>query len=288
MRATAKCLGKGFFGRSMDDIKRYCQIVYTQENIKGATRPYVLSAFHEPDCLEDFKIICDYKDNGFSKAQIDWIPPSTNPSPKENPNGHIRFHGSISTRLPLNRPDIYRSGYAAFRTRDRGPTIFGHSLWNIDPYYYLALRVKSDGRKYLVNLQTESIVPTDIHQHRLRTRKTGEWETVLIRWNDFVRTNHGTVTEPQSEIMRDKIRTVGIGLTDGVEGPFDLSVERIWATNWLQDEEIKEDDRDDEWLKSTHGDKISWNTMLQEQKQKKDEEKKRKDNLENNDRIDRL
>jgi hypothetical protein len=89
-----------------------------------------------------------------------------------------------------------------YRTLDRPPTIFGKSLWDVDPYAYLALRIKSDGRKYFVNVQTESIVPTDLHQHRLYSRKTGEWETVLIKWNEFVRTNHGVVIEPQTELLR--------------------------------------------------------------------------------------
>lgn len=174
---------------------------------------------------------------GFSQVNLDWIPPksdtakSRNLDPSDNPNGHVRFHGSISTQLPKNRPDIERSGYAAWKTLDRPPTIFGKSLWDIDPYRFLALRIKSDGRSYLVNVQTESVVPTDLHQHRLFTKRRGEWETVLIRWNDFVRTNHGYVVEPQTEMLRQKVRTIGIGLTDRIQGPFDLSIERIWATN---------------------------------------------------------
>lgn len=53
----------------------------------------------------------------------------------------------------------------------------------------------------------------------------------MIAWNDFVRTNHGFVVEPQAEMLRQKVRTIGIGLTDRVPGPFELCIERIWATN---------------------------------------------------------
>jgi len=118
---------------------------------------------------------------------------------------------------------------------------------------------KSDGRKYFINLQTESIVPTDIHQHRLYARQPGEWETVLIKWNEFVRTNHGVVIEPQSELLRQKVRTVGIGLIDRVPGPFELCVERIWASNGMSEVDKKEDERMEEGqLKSLHGQKIRW------------------------------
>lgn len=118
--------------------------------------------------------------------------------------------------------------------------MFGELFWNVDPYMYLALRVKSDGRKYFVNIQTDSIVETDIHQHRLYTRHhkgargpddPGEWETVWIKLHEFVRTNHGVVTEPQSEMLRQKVKSFGIGLIDRRQGPFELGINAIWATN---------------------------------------------------------
>jgi NADH dehydrogenase [ubiquinone] 1 alpha subcomplex assembly factor 1 len=207
-------------------------------------------------------LICDSDVGGFSRANLDWIPPSSdpNPPPSENKNGYAKFHGSISIELPVNKPHIQRTGYAAWRTKDRPFTIFGKSLWDIDPYAYLALRIKSDGRKYFVNLQTESIVPTDLHQHRLYARRPGEWETVLIKWNEFVRTNHGIVVEPQTELLRQKVRTVGIGLIDRVPGNYELCIERIWATNRLSEEDVEEDGRAEEGqLKSKHGEKIRWN-----------------------------
>ena len=169
---------------------------------------------------------------GFSRASLEQIcGASSQPA-------YARFHGSISTELPRNRPHVQRTGYAGWRNKDRRATLFGKSLWDVDPYTFLALRVKSDGRKYFVNIQTESIVHTDLHQHRLHTRKPGEWETVFIDLNAFVRTNHGEVVEPQTEMMRQKVRTIGVSLTDRVPGQFDLAISRIWASNRLNDEEM--------------------------------------------------
>jgi len=246
----------------MDEFKRLSGIIIRQEALHRPTKPFVMAAFHEPDSIETLKVMSDADIGGYSKAEIDWIPPATTsetPTPSQNLNGHIRFHGNISIDLPADRPKVERTGYAAFRTRDRGPTIFGKSLWNTDHYAYLAMRIKSDGRKYFVNLQTESIVPTDIHQHRLYARRPGEWETVLIKWNQFVRTNHGAVVEPQDELLRQKVKSVGIGSIDRVPGPFELCVERIWASNGLGKDEIIEDGREEEsHLKTTHGKKIKW------------------------------
>jgi NADH dehydrogenase [ubiquinone] 1 alpha subcomplex assembly factor 1 len=186
------------------------------------------------------KTMSDQSVGGFSNAQLSQIPPSTDPRTPEEIPTHALFHGNISTKLPHNRPDIQRTGYAAFRNEDRGRTAFGQLFWDIDPYMYLALRVKSDGRRYFVNIQTDSIVDTDIHQHRLYTRMhkgatgpsdPGQWETVLIKFYEFVRTNHGLVTEPQSEMLRQKVKTFGIGLTDRQPGPFELAIGAMWATN---------------------------------------------------------
>ncbi|CZR64120.1 probable complex I intermediate-associated protein CIA30 precursor, mitochondrial [Phialocephala subalpina] len=262
MRVTPNLLAKGFLGRSVDEFKRLSGMALRAEGTRRATKPYILQTFHDFESPEYCKLMSDGDVGGFSQAHLDWIPPTTSssPSPSENQNGHVKFHGNISINLPVNKPHIQRTGYAAWRTKDRPPTIFGKSLWDIDPYAFLALRIKSDGRKYFVNVQTESIVPTDLHQHRLYARRPGEWETVLIKWNEFVRTNHGVVVEPQTELLRQKVRTVGIGLIDRIPGPFELCIERIWATNELGEEYLKEDDRVEEGqLKSKHGEKIRWN-----------------------------
>lgn len=195
------------------------------EGLSEPTKPLHLLDFSDSSSIESCLCRSDTAIGGSSKASFEHVPASlSEPS-------HARFHGNISIDLPRNRPEIQQTGFAMWRNKDRPFTLFGKSLWNVDPYVFLALRVKSDGRKYFVNLQTESIVYTDIHQHRLYTKRSGEWETVLIKWSDFVRTNYGRVVEPQSELLTQKIRTIGIGLTDRIPGSFDLAISKLWATN---------------------------------------------------------
>jgi NADH dehydrogenase [ubiquinone] 1 alpha subcomplex assembly factor 1 len=196
------------------------------------TKAFPLILFNSPEDLTLCKRMSDKDIGGYSTANLDFHPAAP-PAPS-----HVRFHGNISTELPKDQPHIQRTGYAGFRTLDRGFTIFGKSLWDVSVYTYLAIQFKSDGRKYFVNVQTESIVPTDIHQHRLYSKTPGEWETILIKWSDFVRTNHGQVVEPQREMLTQKVRTVGIALIDRIPGPYDLSISRMWATNSGRDDEI--------------------------------------------------
>ena len=218
---------------------RKAHVAVNLEGIKTPTQPYLLLDFNKPETISTCKTMSDADLGGYSSVAFEHIPQTaTQPA-------HARFYGTISTDLPRNRPEVQRTGYAAWRNLDRPATLFGRSLWDVDPYTYLALRVKSDGRKYFVNVQSETIVYTDIHQHRLYTKKPGEWETVLIKWSEFVRTNYGQVVEPQTELMTQKIRTVGIGLTDRVPGPYELAVSRVWATNGLSESELDQDRRRD-------------------------------------------
>jgi NADH dehydrogenase [ubiquinone] 1 alpha subcomplex assembly factor 1 len=236
MRASQPLLARGFVSRSFGELKRLSNIVLKLEAVKGATGPRPLYDFYEDNSVRDCIVMSDKLIGGSSESNLDFVSASSSSSsssssPTREPSSYARFHGSISTSLPDDRINIQRTGYAAFRTPDQLPTVFGRGMWDIDPYLYLAMRVKSDGRSYLINVQAETIEPSDLHQHRLFSQRPGQWETVLVKWNDFVRTNHGFVVEPQTELLRQKVKTVGIGLTDRVPGPFELCIERVWATN---------------------------------------------------------
>ncbi|XWW94228.1 hypothetical protein V2A60_002171 [Cordyceps javanica] len=256
MRATTALLRKSFLTRSLDELKRRSSIAWNLEAVKGPNGPRPLYEFNDDESIRDCILMSDDLIGGSSKSQLDHVTLSS-PIPASSPISYAHFHGSISTALPSDRLKIKRTGYAAFRTPNQAPTLFGKSVWDIDPYIYLALRIKSDGRAYFVNVQTEGVEPTDLHQHRLFAKRPGQWETVLIKWNDFVRTNYGFVVEPQTEILRQRVATIGIGLTDRVEGPFELCIERVWATN--QPPDVVEPQAEQHGrLKTTKGKNIKW------------------------------
>lgn len=175
----------GFWRRSMDEFKRQATIAVKMEGLHRPTKPFPILRFDDESSIDRCKLMSDQDMGGYSRASLTYQHGARRPVTQDAQGqeqeqeqdtaiiqrgqepAHAAFRGSISTELPPNKPDIQRSGYAAFRTRDRGLSLFGKLLWDIDPYTYLALRVKSDGRRYFVNIQTESIVPTDLHQHLL-------------------------------------------------------------------------------------------------------------------------
>ncbi|KAJ5306530.1 hypothetical protein PENANT_c031G06654 [Penicillium antarcticum] len=286
MIPTKRLAQGGFFRRSADEFGRLSRIAWNTEALHTPTKPYSILNFEDESTVTSCKTMADRAVGGFSTASLDF----ESADPSTNTPSHARFHGTISTKLPENWR-VERTGYAAFRNQDRGLWLFGRLFWDVDPYAYLALRIKSDGRRYTVNVQSDSIVDTDIHQHRLYTKHhrvrdiedhndapdsvdelfpegmpaalsdvppqstilssststttsggTG-WETVLLPFNSFVRTNHGYVIEPQTSLMRQRIKSIGIGLTDRVEGPFDLRIHKIWATNGMGEAEHEEEKR---------------------------------------------
>ncbi|EMG46604.1 cia30 Complex I intermediate-associated protein 30 [Candida maltosa Xu316] len=139
--------------------------------------------------------------------------------------GH--FYGNLSLDLPKDNPQVTRSGYAMFRTKDQKESwLFGDSVWDWTNYSSLVLRVKGDRRKYLVNVQANTPLVTDIFQHRLFLNHPGQWETVVIPLNDFVMTNYGVIQDG-SEINKGEVKSVGIGLLDKQYGPYSLKIDWI-------------------------------------------------------------
>lgn len=154
-----------------------------------------------------------------------------------------RFSGSLNLDLPKDNPKITRSGYAMFRTVDQHESwLSGSSYWDWSNMSLLVMRVRGDRRKYLVNLQANTPMPTDLFQHRLFLNYPGQWETVVIPLNDFVMTNWGEIQDG-GELNKAEVKTLGVGLLDKTYGPFLLEFEWIKAMSVEEVEKITLADR---------------------------------------------
>ncbi|QBM87346.1 NADH dehydrogenase [ubiquinone] 1 alpha subcomplex assembly factor 1 [Metschnikowia aff. pulcherrima] len=188
---------------------------------------------HPEESLSKVMTRSDKEMGGFSEADfgIDL----------ESGAGH--FHGYLNLDLPKDNPEITRSGYAMFRTRDqRDSWLSGDSFWDWSQYSLMVLRVKGDRRKYLVNIQANTPLVTDLFQHRLFLHHPGEWETVVIPLNDFVMTNWGVIQDG-SELNKGEVKTVGIGLLDKQYGPFSLKIDWIKVMTGAEVEKVTKKSR---------------------------------------------
>lgn len=194
----------------------------------------ILDFKHKPDeSLDNVMTRCDHEIGGFSTVNFD--------TDKTNNSGH--FYGYLNLDLPKDNPEVTRSGYAMFRTKDQKESwLSGDTYWDWSNFQSLVLRIKGDRRKYLVNIQANTPLVTDLFQHRLFLNHPGEWETVVIPLNDFVMTNWGVIQDG-CEINKSEIKTVGIGLLDKQYGPYSLHVDWIKVMTGAEVEKVTEKSR---------------------------------------------
>ncbi|KAI5806880.1 complex I intermediate-associated protein 30-domain-containing protein [Geopyxis carbonaria] len=221
----------GFVKRNLEQMSIAANRVLSVGGLNSPVSDLELISFRDSSTTQGLKVFTDQGIGGFSQAQMDSVhlPPSTLDS--DAPAQYARFHGTISIELPTNQPNVERSGFAAWRTQDPQWTLLGRAVFNCEAHAFLALRIKSDGSKYYVNLQSDSMVTSDLFQHRLFTKKPGQWETVYLPFTDFVKMHMGGVMKRQERIPQNNLTTVGLGLIDRIPGPFELCIEAIWATN---------------------------------------------------------
>ncbi|KAI8586123.1 complex I intermediate-associated protein 30-domain-containing protein [Geranomyces variabilis] len=169
--------------------------------------------FKRVEDLEDWIVGSDADIGGLSEAYWGMTPQKT-----------AYFWGTISTKIPENAK-IDRSGYAGVRSQQRPLTLFHRPRYDTTLFRYLAIRARGDARQWFVNLQTDSLYPSYLWQHRMYFQTPGEWEVVMIPFRDFVLTSHGYVQKRQIAMDRSKIKTVGFSI---VRQPGDFGIEIDW------------------------------------------------------------
>lgn len=196
--------------------------------------PLTVVNFQKPYHFDKIITRCDQELGGYSTVNFTTV---------REQDGSLkggRFSGILSTKLPRNHPQIVKSGWAMWRTKHKNANThkpfvmkrFANYIWDWSPYHSVALRVRGDGRSYFVNVQTDNPSRTDLFQHRLFLNNPGSWETVVIPLADFVLTNRGRVmSQGYEEIEKHRVKSFGIGILDGIDGPYRLDVQWVKVMN---------------------------------------------------------
>ncbi|XP_013170863.1 PREDICTED: probable complex I intermediate-associated protein 30, mitochondrial [Papilio xuthus] len=179
----------------------------------------LLWCFNEPTVLDNFVTTCDSDHNeGFSTCHFDM-----------SPAGRANFHGYLDTRVPKDGR-IKKAGYCAIRSKRVRKSFKRGSTYNWSLYNTLVLKVRGDGRSYLLNISCEGyydITWNDIYHYVLYTRGGPYWQIAKIPFSKFVLGSKGRLQDRQSRMRFDKVTHFGVSCGDKINGPFNLEIEYV-------------------------------------------------------------
>ncbi|GJN93382.1 hypothetical protein Rhopal_006436-T1 [Rhodotorula paludigena] len=245
---------KAYLARSVEHLRNT-----SQQGQHGDALPLV--ALRSTDDLAHFALGCDADLGGRSSVNLDlgpegkgrfWGTLSNDLNPGRRKEGVIERGGYAGfrnkvclwvvrclVRAPLTLATLPRptSDPSSLARPQQRTSLFGTQTWDTSLHDFLRLRVRSsgDGMRYFVNIQTDGPVRSDLFQHRLWLPSPAsdsaphEWTDVLIPFSDFTLTNSGDLSAQQLDMLRTRVRTVGISVLGPKEGRYELGIEAIDA-----------------------------------------------------------
>lgn len=155
--------------------------------------------FTGPDAAEKWQAVNDGVMGGISSGRF-----------KITPDKALEFFGTLS--LENN------GGFASVRTK---PTELGIKAGDT-----LVVRVRGDGRDYVLNMYTKSRRMAFSYRAPLPTTKD-EWREVEIPLADFIPTAFGRRVQGMGPVEPDQISGLGFMLSDKKPGEFRVQVEWV-------------------------------------------------------------
>lgn len=179
----------------------------------------LLWCFNDQKVLDKFITTCDSDHNeGYSSCGFD-----------VSPAGRALFHGYLDTRVPKDGR-IKKAGYCALRSKRIRKSFKRESTYDWNLYNTLVLKIRGDGRSYLLNISCEGyydITWNDIYHYVLFTRGGPYWQIAKIPFSKFILGSKGRIQDKQTRIRLDRITHFGISCGDKINGVFNLEVEYI-------------------------------------------------------------
>ncbi len=169
--------------------------LFGQVAVEEALRP--LLDFTGHDASQKWQAVNDGVMGGVSDGQF-----------KITPENTLEFSGRLS--LENN------GGFASVRTK---PANF-----NIHTGDTLVVRVKGDGREYVLNIYPKSRRIAFSYRAPMPTIKD-EWMEVSVPLKEFVPTSFGNRVQGMGPVEPDQINSLGFMLSDKKPGPFKLEIE---------------------------------------------------------------
>ncbi|XP_076756898.1 complex I intermediate-associated protein 30 [Xylocopa sonorina] len=146
-----------------------------------------------------------------------------------SPTGTGIFYGTLDTRIPKDGRTI-RSGYCNITTVPKLKSFKRPDKYDWFDYNELVLRVRGDGRCYMLNILQRGFVDIlwyNCYNYVMYTRGGPYWQTVNIPFSKFLFSTKGEIHENQCPMPENLITNFGITLADKKPGPFRLEIDYI-------------------------------------------------------------
>lgn len=146
-----------------------------------------------------------------------------------SPTGHGLFSGEICTEPPKDGR-VKRAGYCNMTSMRPRKSFKREEYHNWEDYNTLELRVRGDGRSYMLNINCAGyfdIMWNDIYTYPLYTRGGPHWQLTRIPFSKFFLTSKGRVQDNQVSLPLAKVVSLGISSGDRSNAPFRLEIDYI-------------------------------------------------------------
>ncbi|XP_066249678.1 complex I intermediate-associated protein 30, mitochondrial [Euwallacea similis] len=185
-------------------------------------RPYetdVAWRFKNLNSLDNWIVSCDADNNeGYSHCSL-----------IKNNQGNVVFSGNINLRVPKDGR-VKRAGYCNMQTKRFRKSFKREDYLNWIGYNTLVMKVRGDGRTYLLNLGTRGyfdVAWNDMYHYQLYTRGGPYWQIAKIPFSKFFMASKGRIQDDQHPIPLNKVSSFGISAQDRHGGEFCLEIDYI-------------------------------------------------------------
>ena len=185
--------------------------------------------FRGPESLDEWVVTTDSdNDGGFSTANL-----------SISPFGHGTFTGNLSNRVPKTGI-VKNAGYVNLRYVPPLKAFGREDAYVWVAYTHLVLRVRGDGRTFLVNIHPHTDHDThwlDMWSYVLHTRGGPYWQETWLPFSKFFLHHRGRIQDKQWPVELDCVKNISITLADTNEGHFNLEIDYIGCGNDLNHQE---------------------------------------------------
>lgn len=178
----------------------------------------VLWHFQGPDSINDFVVHTDAEIGGKSTADL-----------SVSRNNKLLFHGNLCTEVPRDG-ETKRSGYCAMRSKQNFRSFNRKQAMDLSPFNVLRMRVRGDGRAYMVNLMIKGYFTDshdDVWSYFMFTKGGPYWQDISIPFTKFFMSSRGRVQDKQTPPDLESVNSIGLTMGDAVDGEFMLEVDSI-------------------------------------------------------------